>query len=506
MRPTSLHSLYTRRSFLRTAGAGAAGLILVDSILADPYAPVRHLVRDAVPLRVRGAVRLNGKALAGVRVSDGLSVVATGPDGSYELHTHDRQEFLSCTVPGNARLPQNPTGTAKMYMPIIASGTGEIEASWDLEKEDRDLSRHGFLVLADPQTLDMEDIARFHAETVPDIRETIRRSDTPLFAVGCGDLMFDKLQYLPEYEKAISMIGIPGVQVLGNHDVDGAALSDGPSARTFKRFFGPTYYSFDRGEVHYVVLDDVLWFGRGYIGYIDDVQLEWLRQDLSFVEKGRRVVVFMHIPAYCTQHERFGQTKPSNAEVVTNRQALYAVLEGYDAHIVSGHMHESEHLMDGGASHHVCGAVCGAWWTGDICGDGTPNGYAVYAVSGSSFTECYKATGRGLDYQLRMYRPGSSADAPDDVIVNVWDAADGWNVNLVEDGIRIKMMPAGPMKDPLAAALLDGDGRPAKHKWADAYLTNHIFRARPNSSAATLRAEVVGPEGRTFLLDTFTFF
>ena len=31
--------------------------------------------------------------------------------------------------------------------------------------------------------------------------------------------------------------------------------------------FGPTYYSFDRGRVHYVVLDNVFYLSRGYVGY-----------------------------------------------------------------------------------------------------------------------------------------------------------------------------------------------------------------------------------------------
>jgi len=37
--------------------------------------------------------------------------------------------------------------------------------------------------------------------------------------------------------------------------------------------------------------------------------------------------------------------------------------------------------------------VCGAWWSGDVCWDGAPNGYGVYDVRGEEVRWRYKGTG-----------------------------------------------------------------------------------------------------------------
>ena len=490
--------MQSRRMFLKQAGFTTASLLMAERIMADPYHPLTTLLPMANHVRIRGVVRSRGSGVPSVAVSDGRSVVATAADGSYTLHSTDHQEFVHVSLPSGTSIPQNPTGTARFYHPVKVTSDGSMEASWNLSPLESKDDRHGFLVLADPQTLDMDDIRRFHAETVPDIRQVAASAGMPLFSVGCGDLMFDRLNLFPEYEKAVAMTGIPTFQVIGNHDVVNGALTDGASSRTFRELFGPTAYSFNRGEVHYVVLDDVLWLGRGYFGYIDDSQLEWLEQDLKMVEKGRTVVVFLHIPVYDKQHERLGEKKPENASVVVNRQALYKTLEGYEAHCIVGHMHESEHLRDGGARHHVAGAVCGAWWTADVCGDGTPNGYAFYEVNGGSLQWRYRSTGKEWDHQLRTFARGADPQHPDEIVANVWDADEAWEVVWFEDGIRTGVMQRRLGFDPLTVKLFEGKTLPKKHTWVEPFPTDHLFFAKPFSSAKEVVVEARDRFGRTY--------
>ncbi len=121
-----------------------------------------------------------------------------------------------------------------------------------------------------------------HQQTVPDAITTVNKlGEQQIFGVGCGDIMFDDLGLYPEYERAVANIGVPFFQVVGNHDLNFDATTDEASTATFSEHFGPRYYSFDRGFVHYVVLDDVFYHSKGYFGYIDDMQWEWLAQDLS---------------------------------------------------------------------------------------------------------------------------------------------------------------------------------------------------------------------------------
>lgn len=91
--------------------------------------------------------------------------------------------------------------------------------------------------------------------------------------------------------------------------------------------FGPTYYSFDRGRVHYVVLDNVFYLSRGYVGYIEESQLEWLERDLALVEPGSTVIVFMHIPTFSREARAGNSSKEESNRITANRNALYRILD-----------------------------------------------------------------------------------------------------------------------------------------------------------------------------------
>jgi hypothetical protein len=250
--------------------------------------------------------------------------------------------------------------------------------------------------------------------------------------------------------------------------------------------------------VHYVVLDDVFTFGGGYIGYLTQPQLDWLTADLALVETGRTVVVFMHIPSYCTQHVRTGKERPERSVVVVNRELLNQLLAPYRSHIVVGHMHETEHLTDAGIHIHVCGAVCGAWWTGPICGDGTPNGYGVYTVQGEDVRWRYKSTGLPADEQMRVYSPGAAGNSPDEFMVNIWDWDPDWTVVWFEDGMKKGTMTKKLGTDPLSVQLHQGPNLPRKHAWVEPYITGHLFTARPSPATRRFTVEATNRWGKTF--------
>ena len=108
------------------------------------------------------------------------------------------------------------------------------------------------------------------------------------------------------------------------------------------------------------------------------------------------MIVATHIPATGSQHVREGRQNPNVGTAIMNREALFRLLEPFQAHILTGHTHECEHVFEGGAHEHVTGAICGAWWSGPICFDGTPSGYCLYEVAGSEVTWRYKATGESV--------------------------------------------------------------------------------------------------------------
>ncbi len=452
---------------------GAAALALLDwQTAARAWAAT-----GSRPVRVRGAVRSPAGGLPGVAVTDGLSVAETLADGTFELVTTSDRPFVYLSLPAGHRIPRNPTGTASFYQPIAAEGD-EATAVFDLEPLEASDERHAFLVLADVQTEDAMEMGWFHEQTVPDVQRTVADLDRQeIFGLALGDIMFDHLELYPEYERAVERMGIPFFQVVGNHDLDLDAQTDEGSTATFQRHFGPPWYSFDRGAVHYVVLDDVFWHGDGYLGYVGAEQLAWLEADMARVEAGRPVVVAVHIPILGTRHVREGELRPSLGLSTANRDALYELLEPYRATILAGHTHENEHVFEHGVHEHVCGTVSGAWWSGPICADGTPSGYVVYEAYGESLRWRYQATGEAASHGIRVYRAGADPTAPDEIVANVWDWDPDWRVAWYENGVRRGEMAARVGHDPLSVDLHSGPDLPPRRTWVDPYPTGHLFYA-----------------------------
>ena len=482
-----------RRTFveLMTAGGGA---ILTPRWLRPATSPVS----EVRPVRVRGRVTAEGEGLARVRVSDGLSVVMTDSDGAFEIPSSTLRDFVHVSVPSGYEIPVSSTGTARFYERIAPGFGGQQAVAFDLRRCRRNDEHHALLLLADIQTQDTEETTWFLEQTVPDVQATLRAiGDVDAFGISCGDIMYDHLDLFPEYERGVSRMEIPFFQVVGNHDMDYAAWIDESSTATFSRHFGPRYYSFDRGAVHYVILDDVFWNGVEYFGYLDRVQLAWLEADLKMLEAGRTVVVAAHIPILGSQHVRAGEDLPSPHTSVTNRQELYRLLEPFRAHVLTGHTHEIEHVFEHGVHEHVNGAVCGAWWSGPICFDGTPSGYSVYDIRGEDVSWRYKATGHDESYQMRVYPTGTDKRAPDEIVANVWDWDPGWTVVWYENGERRGAMARRDGYDPLSVELHTGPDLPPRRTWVEPIKTGHLFYA-PAAPGAHVTVEATDRFGRTY--------
>jgi hypothetical protein len=431
-------------------------------------------------------------------VSDGVQVVDTAPDGSFELLSTAGRPFVSISLPSGYQIPRSSHGTARFYQPIVGDSGDDLRATFNLEPLTHSDERHAFLVLADVQTQDMDEVRWFHEQTVPDVRQTAGDLGVEAFGLACGDIMYNNLELFPEYERGVSGMGMPCFQIVGNHDLDHSSTTDYLSTATFSRHFGPPYYSFNRGAVHYVVLDDVFWYGSGYVGYLPHEQLAWLEQDLARVEPGAPVVVAVHIPILGSRHVREGRQSPELGSAVTNRRALYRLLEPFQAHIVAGHMHECEHVFESGVHEQVNGAVCGAWWSGPICGDGTPAGYSVYEIDGETISWRHKATAQPADHQIRTYPRGADPAAPDEVVANVWNWDPAWRVVWYEDGERRGPMSRRTGLDPLSVELHMGPDLPPRRPWVDPYPTAHLFYAPISPEAREVRVEAIDRFGRVY--------
>ncbi len=463
------------------------------ALQASPKVKIPEKGKDLSIVSLSGKVHSQGKGIAGVAVTDGINITLTDAKGNYELDSNATAEFVYITTPRGYEFT-NEQGITRFYERIKAERS-RFKADFELKKLAQDDTQHNFIVWADTQMISEADAAELKATAAPDTKKLVGSyGQNALFhGIGCGDLVWDKFELFEDYKEAVGMTGVPFFQVIGNHDMDLDARSDDLSSKTFKKLFGPTYYSFNRGEIHYVVLDDVFFIGtaKKYIGYLTERQLAWLEQDLATVKPGATVVVSLHIPAYTKQHVRNKEKEEPMGGVVANRRELYRLLEPYKAHIMSGHTHFNEKLVTGNnLIEHVHGTVCGAWWTGPICFDGTPSGYGVYEVNGSDIQWYYKATGHAKQHQLRIYPVGAIKEKPEHLAVNVWNWDPAWQVEWFEDGKSMGQMQQETAFDPLSVELHLGAAKPARHKWVEPHLTDHLFFARPSASAQRIAVQV----------------
>lgn len=195
--------------------------------------------------------------------------------------------------------------------------------------------------------------SRHYRETLTKFAEAAAqfKRDAPAFVVELGDLIDAadsvdvELQYLETINSAFAKVCDERHYVLGNHCVDTLTKTE------FLEAVGQpkSYYSFDRGGVHFVVLDacfrsDGEPYGRKNFEWTDAnipaTELEWLAKDLAGTTMP--VVVFAHQRLDVTTHHS-----------VKNHAVVRAVLEaaGNVAAVFQGHSHQNE-LQDIGGIHY----------------------------------------------------------------------------------------------------------------------------------------------------------
>ena len=434
---------------------------LTGGWVVSSYAPIKHLT--AVRKKIKGHVLSNGKAVPNVVVSDGYSVVLTDKEGKYELEPHPDAVTLFISTPAGFAFT-NENGIARHYR-LLNGINKKKNINFELQPLSQNDDEHQFIIWADPQVKNAKDVQKMMKESVPDVQKFVGSlsANTLIHGITVGDLVWDEQKHFADYDKAVAQMSIPFFQCLGNHDMDYNKGGDETSDDTFQQTYGPTYYSFNRGQVHYVVIDNVRYLEteRDYDGFIQQNQLDWLQKDLSFVSKDKLIVLCLHIPVH---------------KGTRNNNALYDLLQGREVHIMSGHTHYNVNAIKENIYEHNHGTVCGAWWTGPICEDGTPCGYGVYKVKGKELSWYYKATGKPDSYQMKIHAADYSASEKQ-LIVNIWNYDPKWKTEYWVDGVTKGALENFEGFDPDAYKAMLGPDLPKPRGFAEPKQTKHLFKA-----------------------------
>ncbi len=483
---------------------------------------------------VSGTVTADGRGLAGVPVSDGYEIVYTGADGRYSLETDKTLGLLFVSTPSGYE-PATCHGNRPDFWRLLTTPPDEPETV-DFVLRPTDDSRFAFVAMADNQISNRHgEVNCFVNTTVPDVNATVdslRTAGLDPFVILLGDQAHDcywkpNRYGLPQAYSDIERIDARVYSVMGNHDHDPTAMNDIDAGAEWRRFVGPEYYSFDKGGVHFVVLDDEEIVDNGptlskdgecvYKNKVRQPQMEWLRKDLERVAPSTPVLLAIHAPLLPSPGMEAEWRLVNGAE-------LAALLAKFDhVEIISGHTHISYAAEKGNLYETNYGAVCGSWWLNarvdlgndnNLCREGTPSGYAVWSYGDGKFSNYFKGTGYDRSDVMRIYdldaieidneqiaaefAPGRKKTH--DVLVNVWGYGPGWSVEMFENGRPLEVERVRS-KDPLFLqscpvpylALgneLIGTVRPV-FSW-------HFFKAHPRRRNTDITVRVTDRYGRTY--------
>jgi UDP-2,3-diacylglucosamine pyrophosphatase LpxH len=370
---------------------------------------------------VQGAVFLDrngnlvvdeGEGVAGAVMSDGISVVRTDAAGRFSLPQNEGSRFVFLSTPngtkplagwyraaGEGESVLFPLGTRDESGPLVFAQLSDIHFAPDPDAFSRAFADREMAFLPD-STLDGL-VAEINA-LEPDF--VILTGDIIANAKGPG-LAEVKSWFATVDQGFVSRLTPPVYAAVGNHD---QVRDPAVDKAVYEEHFGPTYYSFNMKGTHCVVLDPHQLSGTAQIYTVSAAQLEWLRQDLAYVDANAPILVFCHEPT-------------TDWAETSENEALWDLLADSDiTALINGHWHTNFVLREEPFVELTSGAVCGSWWEGSNP-DGTGFGYRVYDVSRGRLESTWRTVGAN---DVWFASPVAAALAwTDRLVASVWGEA-----------------------------------------------------------------------------------
>jgi len=500
-------------------GANGCVVVLIACVWSFSSVAAAETARGVVFNDLNGnGVRDEGEpGLAGVPVSNGLDVLRTDLDGSYELEVDD-DTIVFVIKPRDWRPRIDDENLSRFYYIHKPAGspddaydfpgvepTGSLPTSIDFPlTTSPEPDEFTVIIMGDPQPQTRQEVRFYANDVVAELIDT-----TATLGMSMGDIVGNDLELFTAVNDVQALIGVPWYNVLGNHDINFKSPNDEYSDETFERVYGPPNYAFQYGQVHFVVLDNVYWKGPvrkdkegkqhgGYEGRLSEDQLQFVANYLKLAPKEDRVVICTHIPlpeigTWNTQH------------VTPQCEKLMEILSGHPHTMsFSAHTHVNQHDFvgsDEGYSpdaatehhHHNVATGSGSWYRGalDLQGfpstamaDGAPNGYILATFKGNDYVLRYKGARMPANYQMAIHTPEvicSDCEKAAEVVANIFNGSERSKVRMrVRGQTDWVPMQQSPRIDPTYAAAQERDVVAAgedRRPLPGAKVTEHIWAA-----------------------------
>ena len=369
----------------------------------------------------------SGKGIPGVIITDGYNCTKTDENGVYQFKSNALTRFIYYTTPADYKVEAPTSPSLPVFYKAVKPNGELLRTDFTLEKLSGGKETNWtFIGIGDPQCATSSNASRYNSETIPDIKKTTAGKSS-VYAMTLGDIVFDSTDMWPTMRASMSAVHngtsyIIFFQTIGNHDHDSLQpdtsdnlMDDYNATSTFGKYYGPVNYSFDRGDVHVVSMDDIMVTEQksssksngktwSYSGGFTQAQIDWLKQDIALVDNKAEKMIFIccHIPF-------------RNSSANHYPDVLKLMDEFKEAHLMIGHTHYTQnyiytntHKGKGGLPlyEHIHGSACGAWWTKSCSStvSGEPSGYTVYDIEGAHIKDWFfKGTNKDKDFQLRVF-------------------------------------------------------------------------------------------------------
>ena len=498
---------------------------------------IDYVPDSTVSGNIRGRVTCAGAGVPGVLVSDGIEIVQTDADGYYAIQSEKYWGYVFITIPSGYEVYTDGI-LPKIWKPVSTDKDAVDTQDFELIPANND--DYTLFVLGDMHLARRTgDLAQFE-KVAGDLRKAMNAAPGKVYVLTLGDMTWDMYWIANNYGFADYLLtvngyfaGIPFFHTMGNHDNEMEVAGDYLKAIKYTQNLAPDYYSFNLGKIHYIVMDNMDFTGvepgednrSKYAKNFTAAQLEWLRKDLSYVDKSTPVFVTAHEPLARPSGLSWGeQLNGKDADLDT----FIGIFDGYNVRYLSGHTHNLFNKdWTSTFTEHNSGALCASWWWSGyitpgihIAQDGAPGGWTVWNVNGTDCTHYYQAACQPREYQFRAYDMNRvKATITEDlsshtgypkyydhiqeygnnvILVNVWDYDDDWTVEISENGSPLNVSEVG-VYDPLHIYAMT---IPRLNKWNTTTFSTakwrHFFKATASAADTPVTVKVTDRYGNVF--------
>lgn len=458
-------------------------------------------------------VDTNGNPLQDVVVSDGLQSVRTMVNGAFFMKSNiSKLTFVQVSTP-KGYMPKVENGIPKYYKAkAAATVSGGVYNFGDFVLTPMsNPDRFTILVTADPQPrasdLSLDNVAYRSLRGCEcmylDLTETAATmTDRQVIGICLGDLVHEDMDLMDTYATALGTLGYPTYNIIGNHDYDTSKADDDAGAWKFEALFGPRNYSFNMGNYHFVVLDDLIMKKEGgklsaYDNGLSDEVWTWLQGDMAFIPRDSEVWVFAHSAMF---KQNNGNERTNTAKHGGHTNASEGGAFGYGdlfdqyarVYAWAGHSHKGfDYIYPQSHRHknvevHTVARSTGELWTNEYMSGGIPRGFTIVEFEGGelaswrfhptkylkssfhgthgqpTYTYCdwtytntspavakMKDTGLDLDesYQMHVYKPADYGENTIYANIFLWDKAWGMPTLSINGGTPEEMILVNDLDD-----------------------------------------------------------